>query len=982
MAAPWYSACAGVRVLAGTTLGSCGASSLYSDSPSLDFLDAVPSVISACPSSHCLLISPCPLPAHRLLSVGSRKPPGPLHRGRTTRQRTRRGASSGENTSLSAQNKKFLNALVQSEGCFAPSYGGRVHCVRQKWCQSHSLTRRAPVECASPSSSLFPFSFPSSPSSDVVSSKASSSEMPSASPELNSATASHPSSRTPCRLPSLSPLFFSSLWNRWKGRSTDPSLERVDHSQVMLAVLEGVNRTGEQNDACRVTLHTSVNEADGRTHVQVHAGSHAAVTVGDPLCLEAPLLVGTSHGVHLSRVFEVSSLSLPLADLSSSHLHYPRPALSATPLSAKTNTSSSALGSPDSGLGVTPPAVSPFLDLLAAAILARYPDRAASSSVVCPSFSSKLANASSPPFSSPPLSHRPDGSSSPATSASCFLSKEGSVLETLEQLAVCQGVDTSFVRTSSSERGLSQSKRPAMQGIDLLHGALLPRFKERLSKNDLRSLFLLVHLGALPLPAVDDKSTERGLYVTHPRAPLGDQERGKSNPTTGRITPPASMATLAGSRAPSSVARMGFFPLLLAFAGNPSCCPNTSVSILNTESGPQVLYVLLKPVSSQLSDSSSGSPSEQGSCPSAPADVKGGGAHNAQWMESTGNEATTTVEPRSLGEHTCTTTVSSTPPRLLHMSPATSLETLYLPTYMRQAALKRRSFGMAASECACPRCTQLPDLCRAFNCLPCRSRASGTVLGRLPEGKQEQAGNRESEAHPGCVHQEPASRPCAPRAAEADAASGLEASPATTHTRREPEGFQVNWETGGGGTDSIVYPTGPSRSLSLMETPMRCQVCGEEPSSETRRRYEAAERSLFIALATASQMAPEARRRLPSYAFDVLADAAVGSKAEDRSLIADTHFLRVRQFMQDLHYLAQCRQQQAVAAQSGPFATAEAGKPDLLRRRCETVIEATRAAIGPHPDEARLLERLAVVTGDEADFRRAFERHRVFCNPT
>lgn len=29
-----------------------------------------------------------------------------------------------------------------------------------------------------------------------------------------------------------------------------------------------------------------------------------------------------------------------------------------------------------------------------------------------------------------------------------------------------------------------------------------------------------------------------------------------------------------------------------------------------------------------------------------------------------------------------------------------------------------------------------------------------------------------------------------------------------------------------------------------------------------------------MALATASQMSPEARRRLPSYAFDVLADAA------------------------------------------------------------------------------------------------------------
>lgn len=47
-----------------------------------------------------------------------------------------------------------------------------------------------------------------------------------------------------------------------------------------------------------------------------------------------------------------------------------------------------------------------------------------------------------------------------------------------------------------------------------------------------------------------------------------------------------------------------------------------------------------------------------------------------------------------------------------------------------------------------------------------------------------------------------------------------------------------------------------------------------KPSVETRRRYEAAERSLFMALATASQVSPEARRRLPSGAFDALADAA------------------------------------------------------------------------------------------------------------
>lgn len=566
----------------------------------------------------------------------------------------------------------------------------------------------------------------------------------------------------------------------------------------------------------------------GRTHVEVRARSHAALTVGDPLCLEAPLLVGTSRGLHLSRVFEIPSLSRPPGGPSSGHLRYPRRDLSGTPFSLETNTSSSAAGSPDSVQGVTAPAVSPFLDLLAAAILARYPDCVVSSSVVCPSSSSEVANASSPASSR--LPHCSDSSSSPSTSTSRFHSKEGSVLETLEQLAVCQGADTNFVRTFSSERGFGQSQGPAMQGIDLLHGALLPPFKERLSKNDLHSLFLLVHLGALPLPAADDRSTEGDFYVTHPRVPLGDQARGKSNSTTGGITPRSSMATLAGSRAPSSVARTGFFPLLLAFAGNPSCCPNTSASFLHTESGPQVLYVLLKPVSPQLSDSNSGTPSEQGS-PPAPADVKAAGADNGEWMRSTGSEVTTAVDPRSPGEHTCTTGVSSTLPRLLHISPATSLETLYLPTYMRQAALRRRSFGLAASECTCPRCTQLPDLCRAFYCLSCRSRAGRTMVGRLAEGKQEQEGNRESagaEAHPGYVHRERAFRPCVPPGAEADAAGGLEASPPTIPTGGEPGGFQVKWGTGGGGIDSVVYPTGPSRSLSLMETPMRCQVCGEE----------------------------------------------------------------------------------------------------------------------------------------------------------
>lgn len=253
-------------MLAGTTAGSCSAPSLYSGSPSLDFHDATPPIIFTSPASRCPLLSPCSsaLPARRLLSLGSRKHAAPVHRGRTTIQCTRARASSGGNTSLTAQNKEFRSLVVEIEGRLASRYRGRGRCVRQRWCQSHSLAGRAPVECASRSSSLFPSSLPSSASSDVVSPETSFSKKLSASPELNSPTPSQPSSRTPSRLPSSFPLFFSSLWSRWKGRSTGPSLERLDQSRVTLAVLEGVRRAGEQNDTCRVTLHTYVNEADGK----------------------------------------------------------------------------------------------------------------------------------------------------------------------------------------------------------------------------------------------------------------------------------------------------------------------------------------------------------------------------------------------------------------------------------------------------------------------------------------------------------------------------------------------------------------------------------------------------------------------------------------------------------------------------------------------------------------------------------------------
>lgn len=565
----------------------------------------------------------------------------------------------------------------------------------------------------------------------------------------------------------------------------------------------------------------------GRTRIEVHA-SHVGLAAGDALCTETPLLIGTSRGLYLSQVFDVPSLSSsPPGRSPKIPSCHPGLALSDTPPS-EANTLPSAPGLLGLGLGGTSPAVSPFLDLLAAAILARYPDCRMSSPLVCGSFSPGVVDLSPSSRSSlsPP---RPSDAASPsAPPSSRFRSEEGAVLEALEQLAVCDSTDQNSGGTFSPGTDRRQFGRPMVQGIDRLHGALLPRFKERLSKNDLCSIFSLVRLAALPLPEGDEDSTQQDSLLAHSTSPALRDPRARSSAAEGSDSR-AGTATSAGSRSTTSVARMGFFPLLLAFAGSPTCCPNTFLSFLGADSGPRAVYVLLKPLSYRSHESSPSPLSEELSSPCGPGHVEDGADH--AWRQSAGSEPAPGAGPNSSGEGAGSAEVYRRAPRRLHISPATSLESLYLPTFMRQAAIKRRSLGMAASECSCPRCTQLPEFCRAFYCVSCRDQGSARMSGGLHKDKQEQSESWKTtpaRAHLGHVHEEPRLRPSGPPAIEPDPPNGREAGSPASDTRKAREGFQVEGVTDERSADPVVCPSGPSKSLSLMDTPMHCQACGQE----------------------------------------------------------------------------------------------------------------------------------------------------------
>nr|PIM04611.1 hypothetical protein TGCOUG_248130 [Toxoplasma gondii COUG] len=417
---------------------------------------------------------------------------------------------------------------------------------------------------------------------------------------------------------------------------------------------------------------------------------------------------------------------------------------------------------------------------------------------------------------------------------------------------------------------------PQRQLAKELHAVLRPDFEE--SVEDLETLISLLHIASLPLPSDDAGSREEG---------LGDER------------PVDSQRPLETS-AKSSM-RVGFFPLLVGLSEEPSCRPNVVISFTeearksarSQDPRPSLSYVF----TSDACPSSECLPLSAASLSSA-SSADGGGDETRRETE-----GETEVAQKGV-RHTVA----------VRVSPSTSLESLYAPTFMREARRRRRQFGTVSRACRCERCTEAPELCRSFNCDSCAALSSS------------------------------------------NAQSGVSGRPEVP---------------------PIVCPTGPSKSRALADTPMRCLRCGREPSVETKEKFEAAEKSLFMSLMTAAHVGTDARRRLPSTAFDALADAAVGSDTESRALIADTHFLRVRQFTEGLYRLLQQRsERQETGPQRG--LPVRSDKPELLRRRCDSVIEATRSVVGPHPDEARLLECLALVTGEEEDFQRAYRRRQEF----
>ncbi|KEP65618.1 UNVERIFIED_CONTAM: hypothetical protein HHA_248130 [Hammondia hammondi] len=417
-----------------------------------------------------------------------------------------------------------------------------------------------------------------------------------------------------------------------------------------------------------------------------------------------------------------------------------------------------------------------------------------------------------------------------------------------------------------AEAAAESRDTPQRQLAKQLHAVLRPEFEE--SVEDLETLISLLHIASLPLPSEDAECRQEGLGHERP----GDSQRLSETPAKSSM-------------------RVGFFPLLVGLSEEPTCRPNVVVSFTeeagksprSQDSRLSLSYVFTSdapPISECL-------PLTSASCADGDGETRGesGGAKKGV-------------------RHSVS----------VRVSPNTSLESLYAPTFMREARRRRRQFGAVSRACRCERCTEAPELCRSFNCDSCSSLSYS------------------------------------------NAQSGVSVRP---------------------DVPPIVCPTGPSKSRALADTPMRCLRCGREPSVETKEKFEAAEKSLFMSLMTAAHVGIDARRRLPSTAFDALADAAVGTDTESRALIADTHFLRVRQFTEGLYRLLQQRSERQETGPK-PGLPARSDKPELLRRRCDSVIEATRSVVGPHPDEARLLECLALVTGEEEDFQRAYRRRQEF----
>ncbi|CBZ55986.1 conserved hypothetical protein [Neospora caninum Liverpool] len=503
--------------------------------------------------------------------------------------------------------------------------------------------------------------------------------------------------------------------------------------------------------------------------------------------------------------------------------------------------------------------VPPFLDLLASALLAKQSATASRSSQSAAPVSTKEAQALLALVSH--FASR--ASSETASSPGAAKAEEG------------EGAD-------SPQRQLARQLQPF----------LLPQFQHE-SEEDIETLISLLRLAVLPLPSGDSESKRDG---------TASDCRALRRPSKTPSEP--------------APARVGFFPLLLVLSDEPTCCPNVVLAFSDEAKNPtanleqlNLAYVLLAPDAPSSSDCHVPGASRPSSSPTASVDARttGESTHVAE-------TAAGCLGP-DLSEAAVTRQLS------LRVSQNSSLESLYAPTFMREARRRRRNLGAVSRACACKRCTRAPELCRSFNCQSCLS---------------------------------------------SDAAAGKNANPSASFRPEMPP---------------IVCPTSPSKTRALADTPMQCLRCGKEASEETKKRFEAAEQSLFMSLMTAAHVGADARRRLPSTAFDALADAAVGSDAESRALIADSHFLRVRQFTQGLYRLVQQaaeRQTNRTAAGPTPGLLARSEKPELLRRRCDAVIQATRSVVGYHPDEARLLESLALVTGEEEDFQRAYRRRQAF----
>ncbi|PFH38187.1 hypothetical protein BESB_005280 [Besnoitia besnoiti] len=655
----------------------------------------------------------------------------------------------------------------------------------------------------------------------------------------------------------------------------------------------------------RITIHIQKNvqaasesQSSGGA-VKVRAFAQGAFTMGDIVCAETPLLVGSSRGVHAAQVFDLEAfLGSPRASLAASAkaggallgLGSCPPEL-CKPLNPSTEPGSAAAAAAGpAALSAHRPArvaepraaashapVSPFLDLVAAALLAKHAAQARRESAA------QAGRAKNGAPSAGCLHAAETAVAKAGNSLLCILSHFGTSAESAPNPPPADGLHPDRKDCSGPQRELAKQ----------LHPFLRPPFNKEVSVDELEAVISLLRLASLLLPPArspsKDSNADQAQPCPHAPASAATTQRqavAMHTPEAGGQEPEGSKDTAS----PEPVCA-GFFPLLLAFAEEPTCRPNVLLSFTERQaeaharSGtprfPSLAYLVLSPTDPASSSCCHGAAA-------APAEAAGA--------------------PRQLP---------------VRVSQITSLESLYAPTFMREAGRRRRNLGVSSIKpCACERCTSLPEACRSFNCQLCH-------LARTEASSQ-----------------------------KSDLASLNLAMP------------------------PIVCPTGPSKSRSLADTPMRCLRCGQEPSAETKQGYEAAEKGLFMALMTAAHVPSDKRRLLPPTALDALADAAVGSNAESRALIADTHFLRIRQFTQSLFQLAQERSQNRETPSAGSANAAlpvRPEKPELLRRRCDAVIEATRAVVGPHPDEARFLEHLALATREEVDFQRAYSRRQDFC---